>query len=85
MNVYFFDQSDRAQSDIHLGLYEIVLLILILPTLGLNTLAALIQVNSSFATQPAYQRIVIDCLDDSDETLKRKVSTCVYLFILLIN
>lgn len=26
-----------------------------------------------FVMEPAYQRIVIDCLNDPDETLKRKV------------
>ncbi|XP_031567499.1 AP-4 complex subunit epsilon-like [Actinia tenebrosa] len=40
--------------------------------LGINALAALVEVKASFATEPAYQRIIIDCLDDPDETLKRK-------------
>ena len=40
---------------------------------GITTLASLIQVNSGFAAEPAYQRIVLDCLDNPDETLKRKV------------
>ncbi|KAK3754940.1 hypothetical protein QZH41_019358 [Actinostola sp. cb2023] len=40
--------------------------------LGLNALTSLIDVNASFATEPSYQRIVINCLDDPDETLKRK-------------
>ena len=41
---------------------------------GIDTLAALIQVSPSVAEEPAYQRGVIDCLNDPDETLKRKVT-----------
>ncbi|XP_022795045.1 AP-4 complex subunit epsilon-like [Stylophora pistillata] len=40
--------------------------------LGINILTSLIQMGSGFVMEPSYQRIVIDCLDDPDETLKRK-------------
>lgn len=40
--------------------------------LGINTLTSLIQMGGGFVMEPAYQRVVIDCLNDPDETLKRK-------------
>ncbi|XP_078360431.1 uncharacterized protein LOC144644775 isoform X2 [Oculina patagonica] len=40
--------------------------------LGITTLTSLIQMGGGFVMEPAYQRIVIDCLNDPDETLKRK-------------
>ena len=40
---------------------------------GINTLTSLIQMGGGFVMEPAYQRVVIDCLNDPDETLKRKV------------
>ncbi|XP_001641922.2 AP-4 complex subunit epsilon-1 isoform X2 [Nematostella vectensis] len=40
--------------------------------LGITALAALVQVNASLATEAAFQLIIIDCLDDPDEMLKRK-------------
>ncbi|XP_068743857.1 uncharacterized protein [Montipora capricornis] len=39
---------------------------------GINSLSSLIQGGSGFVMEAAYQRFVIDCLDDPDETLKRK-------------
>ena len=38
---------------------------------GINSLAALVQVEPKIALD--YQMIVMECLDDVDETLKRKV------------
>ena len=38
---------------------------------GITSLASLVQVEPKYALD--YQMIVIDCLDDPDETLKRKV------------
>ncbi|XP_068743856.1 uncharacterized protein [Montipora capricornis] len=40
--------------------------------IGINSLSSLIQGGSGFVMEAAYQRFVIDCLDDPDETLKRK-------------
>ncbi|XP_067037313.1 AP-4 complex subunit epsilon-1-like isoform X2 [Acropora muricata] len=40
--------------------------------IGITTLTSLLQVGSGFVMESAYQRFVIDCLDDPDETLKRK-------------
>lgn len=45
-----------------------------MPT-GITALAMVTQVKPEVAQQ--YQMIVIDCLDDPDETLKKKVSVCV--------
>ena len=42
---------------------------------GITALAMVAQVKPEVAQQ--YQMIVIDCLDDPDETLKKKVSVCV--------
>ena len=58
-------------------LFATKLILEILLFLGLNALASLVQVNTNLATQPAYQRVIIDCLDDPDETLKRKVLYCI--------
>ena len=45
-------------------------------SIGINSLTSLIQMGGGFVMEPAYQRIVIDCLNDPDETLKRKVYHC---------
>ena len=37
-------------------------------------MTSLLQAGSGFVMEPTYQRIIIDCLDDPDETLKRKVN-----------
>ena len=40
---------------------------------GIKTLTSLLQVGSGFVLEPAYQRVIIDCLNDPDETLRKKV------------
>ena len=49
---------------------------------GIKTLTSLLQVGSGFVLEPAYQRVIIDCLNDPDETLRKKVCG---LFILGIK
>ena len=49
---------------------------------GIKTLTSLLQVGSGFTLEPAYQRVIIDCLNDPDETLRKKVCG---LFILWIK
>ena len=44
---------------------------------GITALAMVAQVKPEVAQQ--YQMIVIDCLDDPDETLKKKVCVCVWV------
>ena len=42
---------------------------------GINALTAIVAVSPKFAME--HQLVVIECLDDPDETLKRKVSVYV--------
>lgn len=44
--------------------------------LGVTGLAQIVQVNASYATE--HQMVVVDCLEDSDETLKRKTLDLLY-------
>ena len=39
--------------------------------LGINALTSLVQINPKYVAE--HQSLVMDCLDDPDETLKRKV------------
>ena len=42
--------------------------------LGITALASLVLINPKYAAD--YQGVVMDCLEDPDETIKRKVSRC---------
>ena len=53
-----------------------------MPT-GITALAMVTQVKPEVAQQ--YQMIVIDCLDDPDETLKKKVSVCVFVRVCCVR
>lgn len=44
--------------------------------LGVTGLAQIVQVNASYASE--HQMVVVDCLEDSDETLKRKTLDLLY-------
>lgn len=45
-------------------------------TTGINSLASIVQINPKYAAD--HQLIVIDCLEDTDETLRRKTMELLY-------
>jgi AP-4 complex subunit epsilon-1 len=51
--------------------------------LGLKSLAAIVQIDTKYAAE--HQMIVVDCLEDPDETLKRKTLDLLYKMTNLTN
>lgn len=45
---------------------------------GITGLAAIVRVHPTFAAHPEHQIVVLDCLEDVDETLKRRTLDLLY-------